>query len=416
MARRIAGSETSSPTDRMMSTDDMWKAFSVAEHCALANPPDPRWEEAKEAGNEKLKAGDYLGAAKLYRDAALLAKGPLEGGAVAALVAALEEYPEESPQRMVVENEDLFLTSICGHLSIQKTREEVELKNGSMLKAEYPNKAAAVAWANRAQALLMAGVPERALRSARRATEANPEYLKGHHRVMKALEALGQRKEAVKVKKQMEEYPLVRAMYPSESQALLHCGWIEWERAQIVYSPLRFRAAAEHVAASMTSEVKRVEVRASLVPFQGGQCLMLSIVYGFHSEVQSMDYIMVDAKNAHICDRPPNGIASPKALQYAPMRIGVFIGDLAAHGLTVVAVMCGQGLTDHVTLVEERLRQGCENGMHPPYDDLIVYAAHSTAASEDAGIAFGSGSADWSGSMRAMMARLGPGEDGLGSV
>ena len=284
----------------------------------------------------------------------------------------------------------------------------MQLPDGGSWTAKFPNKGAAVAWANRAQALLLAGAPDRALRSARRATDANPEYLKGHHRVVKALEALGRREAAAELRQQIREYPLARSMYPAESLALLHAGWIDWVRASMIYGPTRFRAAAEHVAAALQEgERKRVEVRASLVPFQGGQCLMLTLVYGLSDEVQCMDFQMVDNRNADICDRPPNGHASPKALEHAPMRIGVFIEELADYGLAAVAVMCGQGLTEHVALVERQLKQGCPQGMPPPFEGLVVYAAASTAASEDSGVAPPLLSSP--AAMAATMARLGLG-------
>ena len=53
----------------------------------------------------------------------------------------------------------------------------MKLPNGTTLVAKYPNKGAAIAWSNHAQALLLAGDAEAALVSARKATEADPEYL-----------------------------------------------------------------------------------------------------------------------------------------------------------------------------------------------------------------------------------------------
>jgi len=197
-----------------------WKDFSTADH--LAPELDAAWEQPKEEGNKRLKEGDHLGAAKLYRDAALLAMGPLEGGAIHAFISALEAWPEGSAQRQFVENEDLLWTSLVERLPVQHTQRDMQLPDGGSWTAKFPNKGAAVAWANRAQALLLAGAPDRALRSARRAADANPEYLKGHHRVVKALEALGRREAAAELRQQIREYPLARSMYPAESLALLH--------------------------------------------------------------------------------------------------------------------------------------------------------------------------------------------------
>ena len=70
----------------MMHGASRWKDFSTADHLALEL--DAAWEHPKEEGNKRLKEGDHLGAAKLYRDAALLAMGPLEGGAIHAFISA----------------------------------------------------------------------------------------------------------------------------------------------------------------------------------------------------------------------------------------------------------------------------------------------------------------------------------------
>ena len=68
------------------------------------------------------------------------------------------------------------------------------------------------------------------------------------------------------------------------------------------------------------------------------------------------------------------------------MRVAVFLDELGEHGFDVVAVMCGQGLTEHVELVEKTLREGnpyMETGKYP---DILVYRAASTWASEENGV------------------------------
>ena len=399
-------------------SSERWKAFSAADHIALE--ADTSWERLKNAGTEKLRSGDFDGAALLYEDAAHVAMGPLEGGLLEAFINALETWPEDSPQFRLVENHDLLWFTIPRFLPISRYSADrtITAPNGTKLVGKHPNISVSIAWANCAQALLSAGKPQEALRSARRATEANPEYLKGHHREMKALEALGRRAEAKKIAREMRDYSLARSTYPAESLALLHAGWIGWERAQLIYTPIRFGEAAKHVVSELTADSEltpdpevtmKVEARASIVPFQGGQCLMLSLVYGNgmeNREVQCMDFYMVDHEHAEIADQPPNGHASPQALQYAPMRVGVFIEELKGYDLQTVAVMCGQGLTEHVDLIKEKLEAGCSHGMHPPLNGLIVYAAASTAASEAIGTYEPIDSVARMAAMEAMMARL----------
>ena len=75
---------------------------------------------------------------------------------------------------------------------------------GYQVQVQEPNKAASIAWANRSFALLCVENRTRAdleesLECAERATKLNPEYVKGHHRKMKALEALGRKEEAAEI-------------------------------------------------------------------------------------------------------------------------------------------------------------------------------------------------------------------------
>ena len=153
-----------------------------------------------------------------------MAMGPLEGGLLEAFINALETWPEDSPQFRLVENHDLLWFTIPRFLPISRYSADrtITAANGTKLTGKHPTISVSIAWANCAQALLSAGKPQEALRSAQRATEANPEYLKGHHREMKALEALGRRAEAKKIAREMRDYSLARSTYPAESLALLH--------------------------------------------------------------------------------------------------------------------------------------------------------------------------------------------------
>ena len=113
-----------------------------------------------EHANEALKSKDYARAAELYRKAALLAMGPIEGGQIEAFITSLEAWPEGSAQRKLVENEDLLWYSILAKLPHHETRRVMELPSGTELTGRYPNKGAAIAWANHAQALLLADQPD----------------------------------------------------------------------------------------------------------------------------------------------------------------------------------------------------------------------------------------------------------------
>ena len=138
---------------------------------------------------------------------------------------------------------------------------------------------------------------------------------------------------------------------------------------------------------------------------------MLSVEYDIDGfvprKIECIDFVMVDHENGELADAPPNGHASPTALRRAPPLIGKCIHELqGGFDLQVVALMCGQGLTEHVDLLDKSLKEGLEapEFPHPPIEGVLVYASSSTGASEAAGVrpVFGDPNA-----MAAMLARLG---------
>ncbi len=127
--------------------------------------------------------------------------------------------------------------------------------------------------------------------------------------------------------------------------------------------------------------------------------------------VEAFDFTVVDSQNGDIADTPPNGHASVQALTMVPEQIDAVAHMLHRSGLVVAAVMCGQGLTQHSAATHRRpadLQLAREPAgaqvscapylrlLHPPTPGLslpaaqapaapFVYAADSTAASEDSG-------------------------------
>ena len=287
-----------------------------------------------------------------------------------------------------------------------------------------PNNAAAVCSANLSAAWLLDGEPKKALEHAKRATRMDPGYIKAHRRELNALQALHRRQAvalrelksrpelkdkatprnleamrkqlarfATAIKEKNEEladYEQARAAYPTEALALLTAGWLDHEQASFVYGPVRFLECVTWLRDGPLRNWKKCEARASLVPFQGGQVLMLSLCYteadGMDNVINCLDWITVDNANGDLADKPPQGVASEQSLKYAPMRINMFIEELQEGGLEVVTVMLGQGLTEHVDLVDKTLREGSPVMKVPTFQDVLVYHAASTAASEDNGI------------------------------
>ena len=211
-----------------------YQAFDTAEHLALS--ADTAWEAVKDRGNVALKEGDYLRASRLYRDAGQLALGPLKGGMIHAFIQSLESWPEGSAQQRLAATSDVLWDNLINTLPMPPMDREMEAGAArcsglqAARSAAHPNKGAGIAFANRAQALLAAGKPSKALKSARRATAAHPAYTKAHYREMKALEALGRQEEAAEIREEIENFGKLREMGMQEALALVAVGWIDWHR------------------------------------------------------------------------------------------------------------------------------------------------------------------------------------------
>ena len=85
--------------------------------------------------------------------------------------------------------------------------------------------------------------------------------------------------------------------------------------------------------------------------------------------------------------------------------------ELSQWGLQTVAVMCGQGLVEHVDYIDEQLKAGCADHWES-FDSVLVYASSSTHASEASGAPPNMYN---HAAMQAMMARLLPGFPGQGA-
>jgi len=257
-----------------------------------------------------------------------------------------------------------------------------------------PNRAAAICLANSSAAWLLEGNAAESLVDAEKATEADPEYLKGHRRHIAALTKLGRTAEIIQKREELATYDNARSVFPAESLALCQAGWLEYMRGQLVYNAVRFDECLAYLRAGPLAQNPKVEIRPSIVPYQEGQCLMMSLCYGYPTGqvIECLDWIQLDPENGHLADAPPMGHASALSLKRAPLRLGSFIEDLQARGCEVTSCMLGQGLTEHVPLIEQafqngcRLEQGGEVATAGPFPGVLVYRAASTAASEDNGV------------------------------
>ena len=367
-----------------------WQEFSTSDF--LAARADTIWVAAKEAGNKLLAAKEYEAARREYERGALLAIGPIANGSLDAfLEGVFTATREESPLRRVVQTDDL--RSVIFEYAATAWPHTRTLANslGDEMTAAYPNRGAAICWGNRAAAWLMEGRAEEALADAQRARESDPEYLKGHRRELSALRRLGRKEDAEDVYEGLRAYGELRSTYPTEAMTYFKLGWIDLKRAQLIYGAMRFNICAPLLAKEIGPEGK-CEVRASIVPFGECQVLTFSVTYGFprwnQQTVNAVDWYVVDTKNGELADKPPNGFASEKAMEVVDIRLGIFIAEAESYGLKVVAVCCGQGLTDHVAFLEKRLKAPQEPShegqvkLRPLDDAVIFHRASFTSASE----------------------------------
>ena len=377
-----------------------WKQFSAADWHAneMERAGLVEWKEWKDRGNALFKDKDYGGARAMYGKACILAVDPFRNGGINGFFDALSAWPAHTAPRQFLDIKEL-VGQVFKYLPHMASREH----DGTTYHP--PNNAMAVCYANTSAAWLLDGQPQKALKAAKRATRTDPGYIKAHRRELNALQAL-QRSQPKRVpdrklferyskavrekREELADYEQARAAYPTEALALLTAGWLDHERAMFIYGPVRFLECVTWLRDGPLKNWRKCEARASLVPFQGGQVLMLSLCYteadGMDNVINCLDWITVDNANGDLADKPPQGVASEQSLKYAPMRINMFIEELQEGGLEVVTVMLGQGLTEHVDLVDKTLREGSPVMKVPTFQDVLVYHAASTAASEDNGI------------------------------
>merc|ERR1712183_128839 len=116
---------------------------------------------------------------------------------------------------------------------------------------------------------------------------------------------------------------------------------------------------------------------ASLINFLDGQWLMCSLTYLDQSyekhKLDAVDFRCVDFDNGPQLELPPDGHASKSALNGVQKIILQFCAELKERGIQATSLMLGQGLTDHVNLLEPIASK--------VFDRVMVYPAMTTGAS-----------------------------------
>ena len=217
---------------------------------------EPRWAELKDLGNVELAKGNYAGAIALYTDALLLAttRRPQFG------VLSKLSFGNGKQLNAAVSNK------ILGFLPSPEDPYQFE-HAGRRRQIQPLNKPAAICLANRAAAHLKVDNPQKALADGIEATRWCPEYLKGHHRVVRSHLALKQKAAAKKVKAEIKQFEAMFAM-PDYSLAMLAVGWISQTTQQLQYQEGRYKEAVRRLEeASSSGQDMMLELSVGLVPF-----------------------------------------------------------------------------------------------------------------------------------------------------
>lgn len=363
--------------------DDM-KNYSLADE--LVSLIDVEWEVRKERGNICFKAGRLQEAIKHYTDALHIALGPFSGGGLKAFTQALESRANSAsqliPNEIILHEIFSFLPSIPAN-SVILNEDDIEGKKPMTLKK--PNKPAAIALANRSAAKMAEKNFNGALKDGLRAAKLCPEYVKAHHRILKAYQALGDNDNAKDKSEEIKDFEATINLFPFQALPLLCAGWITWEEALVIYLPANRKEAARRIIASLGPTKKTIGITCSLVPFQGGQHLLIGARYTVGGEIcqrkiDCIDFGICDNENEEMLNELPHGRASEisvsRVLNYVSQCIVCF---KKLYGLEIVHVLACQGLVEVVNQIKLRL---VEDGL----GHVTVTRSVSTRVSEDAGI------------------------------
>lgn len=325
---------------------DLDPPFSVDEY--FAKRIDPRWEILKEQGNVLFKKGEYKESARVYSQALYISLGSLKS--MPALFITLTTHKPGSPGKIISENPILFVI-ISRYLPPPLVETEYSLGNGEMIYVRSPNLPAAVCYSNRAAAYMkLASAVEpspeahiflkKALRDATAACKNCPGYAKGHFRVFQALKCLGKHGAADQKKQQLALHEHFVANMPWPAIAGLAIGWITLAEFQLVYNTVRFQEALRRIKANPPDTFLS---QASLVPFLGGQFLVIGINY-ISSDwkkvtLNSLYFFCTDVRGAEDLERPPFGFATKTSMAAVKVILVRFFQVIASHGTLFISFL-----------------------------------------------------------------------------
>lgn len=377
--------------------NDLDPPFSVEEY--FARRVDTRWEVLKEQGNVLFKKGKYADSVKLYSQALCISHGSCKS--IPALYGVLRKARRGSAARQVSQNPVLFIL-VSRFLQTPLVDTEYSLCHGEAVTVRLPNQPAAVCYSNRSAAYMKIASTldsseesnnylKKALRDAKLACKHCPGYAKGHFRVFQALKSLGNQAAANTKKHQLALYEHYAANMPWAAIAGVAIQWLSLVEFQLVYSTVRFQEVLRRLDSCRPDTLMS---QASLVPFLGGQFLMIGINYSSaewkKGTLSSLYFVCTDEGGADALDKRPCGVASKTSIQAVKAVLVLFFRAFASHGVltsTVSTVLCpycassagfrnfplvlGQGLINQVKTIQKSLQRA-------GFGDITVYQAAGT--------------------------------------
>lgn len=228
-----------------------------------------------------------------------------------------------------------------------------------------------------------------ASRCAQEAIAEDPTYLPARRTRGKILEELGMDAAARQCLHDVRTCEGLLTDYESEALALCETGFLSLAAANYVYNPARFAAIGNYLQSRvMAGHPPQCEIRASVVPWCGGQVLLIGLAYvtrhGRLDVIPCITWYQCDTNHGNAAMEPPNGHATRRTLEETPHLLRKVVQELRQRRLVVVAVMCGQGLYDHTDVVESVFQAERDDGA-APFPDVIVYRPSTTHASVLAG-------------------------------
>jgi hypothetical protein len=317
----------------------MEPTFSVDEF--YARRVDPRWEVLKEKGNVLFKRGAFEASIVIYTQALHITFGSAKS--MPALFCTLKTHRRGSPGRRIADEAFIYV-HMSRFLAPPLMQRQYTMPNGEIAVVREPNQPAAVCYSNRSAAYMKLagddGSPQsmeylsRALKDARLACRHCPNYAKGHFRVFQALQSLGRHSAANKKKSQLALYEHYVTRMPWPAIASLTMGWISLAEYQFIYSTVRFQEILRRLKSSPPDTFM---CQASLVPFLGGQFLVIGVTYLSPDwkkvSINALYFVCSDECGSEDLERKPLPIASKQSVQVTKDTLIECLKAFAKQGL-----------------------------------------------------------------------------------